>query len=188
MFLKEKAINKSIKKDLLDLKTQAASLSGFIDGYRFGCITIDTINKSNNTASDFVKDHNKNYKENKDTKIHNKIDDNKQEKNKQENNKQSLLDSKKIKEISLSESELLRKYTQLFDKGYDDISEYDEWICSMIYEWNRNHTGLLISKCSVLVLINRSYSPIQLLRIQFVQGKNVHVMGSLLSGYNQDSR
>jgi hypothetical protein len=74
------------------------------------------------------------------------------------------------------------------ERPFSEWSELDARVWSMVEAWDTNHTGLGACRCCAFTIINRSESPVQIVRIQMVHGRRVVLLGSGASGYDSDSR
>ena len=63
---------------------------------------------------------------------------------------------------------------------------FDEKICKLIWDWKFNHQGLGFSRCCAVLLVNKADSPLQILKIDVKEGRNVTVFGAM--GYDSESQ
>jgi len=69
---------------------------------------------------------------------------------------------------------------------FSSWAELDSLLWRLVWEWDCVHSGFC--RCAVVVLVNRSHSPVQLDRVQLLLGRNVVFMGTLRTGYRPLSR
>lgn len=93
-----------------------------------------------------------------------------------------------LKYITGPESDVLKRCDNFLRTKYKDMKELDLLLWRCIWEWQCTHMGLLASRCCVLLLLNRSASPIQIGRVQIKHGRNVIIFGSKETNYDVDSR
>ena len=88
----------------------------------------------------------------------------------------------------IDEDVMLRGFQKSMERPFSEWSELDARVWSMVEAWDTNHTGLGACRCCAFTIINRSESPVQIVRIQMVHGRRVVLLGSGASGYDSDSR
>ncbi len=91
-------------------------------------------------------------------------------------------------ESDQNEDSMLRGFQRIMDRPFSEWSELDSRAWTMIEYWDTAHTGLNASRCCAFTIINRSESPIQIVRIQMVHGHKVVLLGSGATGYDAESR
>jgi len=63
---------------------------------------------------------------------------------------------------------------------------FDEKICKLLWDWKFNHQGLGFNRCCVVFLVNKAEGPLQILKIDVKEGRNVKIFGSM--GYDSESQ
>ena len=94
----------------------------------------------------------------------------------------------KLKRISITTKDVLRNMEARTLSGYGTLSQMDDSLWQLIWEWDCAHPALQASRCCATLLINRSHSPLQIARVQMVYGKSVLLLGSPSTGYEAESR
>jgi hypothetical protein len=87
-----------------------------------------------------------------------------------------------------SEYDTLTRADEYFKSGYKSWKNLDEKLWLLIFEWEKSHQGLNSARLCISVILNRSNIPIQIARIQMINGKNVKLIGSELTNYDADSK
>jgi hypothetical protein len=90
--------------------------------------------------------------------------------------------------ITGPEIDVLRRCEHYLRLDYPSVKVLDERLWRLIWEWECTHTGLTASRCCVTLFINRSDTPIQIGKIQIIHGRNVLIIGSSATGYEEESR
>lgn len=87
-----------------------------------------------------------------------------------------------------SEYDTLKRADEYFKFGYKSWENLDEKLWLLIFEWERSHQGLNSARLCIAVILNRSNIPIQIARLQMINGKNVKLIGSESTNYDTDSK
>lgn len=69
---------------------------------------------------------------------------------------------------------------------YRSWAELDLQLWRLLWEWGCIHAGFC--RCAIAVLINRSFSPIQIYRVQLLLGRQVEFIGTSATGYDEPGR
>jgi hypothetical protein len=73
--------------------------------------------------------------------------------------------------------------------GREDQRRLDEALWQMVSDWSSAHSGMSSCRCCLLAIINRSSAPVQILRTEVTEGRNVHIYGvGGGAGYDAESR
>jgi hypothetical protein len=96
--------------------------------------------------------------------------------------------SEKIRCTNMNEKNVLRMIREYMSTEVNNWSELDKRLWSIISHWDYNHSGLQASRVCLFLVINRSDSPVQISRLQMVHGKTITLFGSLVTGYESESR
>lgn len=94
----------------------------------------------------------------------------------------------KLKAISGPESDVLKRAESTLAAPFVSWEVLDQKVWRVLWEWECTHMGLQATRCSATILINRSDSPIQIVRIHMLHGRNVSIIGSVGTGYDLESR
>jgi hypothetical protein len=94
----------------------------------------------------------------------------------------------KLTRITGPEEDVLTRATAHISQRSSSWKDLDRKCWQVIWEWQCTHTGINVARCCCAILINRSDSPIQIVRIMMQHGRNVLIIGSPETGYELDSR
>jgi hypothetical protein len=78
----------------------------------------------------------------------------------------------------VSASEAIAMAQRRLLNHYDSLKTLDHIAWSLVSQWDTTHIGLQASACCVTVIINDSDVPVQVHRVQLIEGCNVDVLGS----------
>lgn len=99
-----------------------------------------------------------------------------------------LANLKSLPRITGPEIDVLRRCEYYLKLPYASLKELDERLWQTVWEWECTHTGLMPSRCCITLLLNYSDTPIQIGKIQIIHGRNVLILGSMDTGYQEESR
>lgn len=95
---------------------------------------------------------------------------------------------KKLAVVTGSEHDILTRAQTRVEQGSRSWKELDELVWQILWDWECVHMHQASCRCCVTLFINRADSPIQITRVQLAIGRNVVMMGSANTGYEEDSR
>jgi hypothetical protein len=98
------------------------------------------------------------------------------------------VNGKVLLQVNGTEADVLMKAQYSIQRGCNSWRQVDEFIWRLLWEWGCIHSNLAACRCCVSLFINRSDSPIQITRVQMIVGRNVILLGSEATGYEQESR
>ncbi len=107
------------------------------------------------------------------------------------------VNSLKFSQISCSGKEVLSRCAARFDvlptvaEGHTILPaelqrDLDRKTWRLIYEWQQTHTGIKSTRCLAALIINRSDNPVQVLRMEIVEGREVTLLGGK-EGFDAES-
>lgn len=94
----------------------------------------------------------------------------------------------KLKAITGPEADVLKRGHAHIGEGSSSWAELDRKVWRLLWEWECTHLGMQATRCCATIIINRSVSPVQIVRVRMIHGKNVAIMGSQATGYELESR
>jgi len=78
----------------------------------------------------------------------------------------------------VSSSEAISMAQHRLINNYDSLKTLDHIAWSLAAQWDTTHVGLQASACCVTVILNESDVPVQVHRVQLIEGCNVDILGS----------
>jgi hypothetical protein len=71
----------------------------------------------------------------------------------------------------------------------EDQRQLDESLWQMVSDFSSSHSGMNSCRCCLFAIINRSTTPVQILRTEMMEGRSVHILGvGGRNGYDPESR